>query len=144
MRLDSAGLEILDRQNCLRLLAAAPVGRVIYTEQALPAVQPVLYALVGDAVVFRTAEGSRLAVGTRGAVVGFEADVFDPDAMLGWSVTIVGHASVVEDDADRAILAALPLHRWTAGEPDHYVRIQAERTSGRRVPRVPSASDALR
>jgi nitroimidazol reductase NimA-like FMN-containing flavoprotein (pyridoxamine 5'-phosphate oxidase superfamily) len=144
MRLDSAGLEILERQDCLRLLPAAPIGRVIYTEQALPAVQPVLYALVGDAVVFRTAEGSQLAVGTRGAVVGFEADAFDPETMRGWSVTIVGHASVVEDDRERAGLAGLPLHRWAAGEPDHYVRIMAERVSGRRILRVPTASDALR
>ena len=143
MRLDSAGLEILGRRECLRLLAEAPVGRVIYTEQALPAVQPVTFAVVDGAVVFRTAADSRLAAAARNTVVGFEADAFDPDTAEGWSVTIVGRASVVTDPDRRADLAHLPLRRWNAGRPDDYIRIEVERTSGRRTLGVASRTDVL-
>ncbi len=49
-------LEILGRAECVALLRSAPVGRVVYTDQALPAIQPVTFVLDGDeAVVVRTA-----------------------------------------------------------------------------------------
>lgn len=136
MRLDSAGLEILGREECLTLLACAPIGRVIYTEQALPAVQPVTFAFTGGAVVIRTAAGSRLAAATRGSVVGFEADEFHPDTAAGWSVMIVGRASTVTDPGRLADLARLQLRQWSRGRRDDYIRIDAERTSGRRTPGV--------
>lgn len=37
---DSLGLEVLDREQCVALLAGAGVGRVVFTSQALPAIQP--------------------------------------------------------------------------------------------------------
>lgn len=46
-----------DRQECLRLLPTVPVGRIVYTWQALPAVLPVNFCLDGDgdgAVLVRT------------------------------------------------------------------------------------------
>lgn len=143
MRLDSAGLEILGRGECLRLLGEASIGRVIYTEQALPAVQPVTFAVTRGSVVFRTAADSRLAAATRNTVVGFEADEFHPDTAEGWSVTIVGRASVVTDPVQRADLALLPLRQWSAGRPDDYIRIEVDRTSGRRTLGVASRTDAL-
>jgi len=143
MRLDTAGLEILGRAECMKLLAGAPIGRVIFTEQALPAVQPVTFALVDGAVVIRTAADSRLATATRDTVVGFEADDYRPDTATGWSVTIVGRASVVTDPDQRAGLALLPLRQWSTGRPDDYIRIEVERTSGRRTLAVPSRTDVL-
>ncbi|MEU6806599.1 pyridoxamine 5'-phosphate oxidase family protein, partial [Streptomyces neyagawaensis] len=50
---------VLDRQECLRLLAKVPVGRVVYTRRALPAVLPVNFALDSDdAVVHSTTASS--------------------------------------------------------------------------------------
>jgi hypothetical protein len=40
------GLERLDRDECLRLLASVPVGRLIFTVNALPMVRPVNFALM--------------------------------------------------------------------------------------------------
>ncbi|WP_308211793.1 pyridoxamine 5'-phosphate oxidase family protein [Actinoallomurus soli] len=76
--LDSGGLEVLGRQECLALLGAVPIGRIVFTDRALPAVWPVNFALSGGDVVIRTMAGSKPAAAARGAVVAFEADEFDP------------------------------------------------------------------
>ena len=44
-------VEVLDEAECLRLLTTAAIGRVAFTEGALPAVQPVALPLLGDAEV---------------------------------------------------------------------------------------------
>jgi len=38
-------LKQLGRDECLRLMASVPVGRIIYTRQALPAVELVNFAV---------------------------------------------------------------------------------------------------
>ncbi|WP_026257714.1 hypothetical protein [Actinopolymorpha alba] len=38
-----AGFRELDRQECLRLPALVPIGRLVYTDRALPAVLPVIH-----------------------------------------------------------------------------------------------------
>lgn len=143
MTLDSDGLEILDRDDCLALLGGAPIGRVIFTEQALPAVQPVPFVLSDGAVVIRAAADSRLAAATRGTVVGFEADELHPDTAAGWSVLIVGRASPVTDPRQRAAFARLQLRQWSRGNGDGFIRIEAERASGRRTAGVISGPDEL-
>jgi hypothetical protein len=55
-----ASLETLGRSECLNLLATAQVGRVALVVDGHPEILPVNYALDGDAVLFRTAEGSVL------------------------------------------------------------------------------------
>ena len=81
------GIRELERQECLRLLANAPVGRIVHTRHALPAVLPVNFGLDGDgAVLLRTSAASELARAVDGAVVAFEADEVDPLAHSGWSV----------------------------------------------------------
>src|SRR6266568_1769967 len=118
MNFDAYGLEILDREDCLELLAAVPLGRVVFTDRALPAIQPVNFVLDGEDVIIGTAAGSKLAAATRGAVVAFEADDFDQAVHMGWSVTVLGHARQVDDPDEAARLSALPLHPWTPGPRD--------------------------
>ncbi len=77
MKLDSAGLEILSREECLDLLSSSPIGRIVFTDRALPAVQPVNFCLFEGNVVIRTMAGSKLAAAARNAVVAFEVDDFD-------------------------------------------------------------------
>jgi hypothetical protein len=42
---DGSALRQLSRDECLRLMASVPVGRVIYTRRAMPAVELVNFAL---------------------------------------------------------------------------------------------------
>jgi uncharacterized protein len=123
----------LSRGECLRLLGSVPVGRVVYTRQALPAVELVSFALDGGGIVIRTGAGGRLAAATRGAVVAFEADSVDVAGRAGWSVTVVGHATAVTGRAEIGRLQRLPLTWWAPGNGDHFIRISPAIVDGARI-----------
>ena len=57
-------LEVLNRRQCLDLLQTVRVGRLVFTEDALPAVQPENFRLWADDVVIRVAGGPKLAAAT--------------------------------------------------------------------------------
>jgi uncharacterized protein len=90
MDTDSPALEHLSPDECMRLMGSVAVGRIVYTRQALPAVELVNFALVDGDIVIRTSAEGKLAAATRGAVVAFEADAVEVDGQAGWSVAIVG------------------------------------------------------
>ncbi|MFF5262380.1 pyridoxamine 5'-phosphate oxidase family protein [Actinomadura viridis] len=128
------GLAPLARDECLRLMATVPVGRVVYTDRALPAIQPVNFVLDdGHDVIIRTERGSALAAALRGAIVAFQADDIDTVLATGWSVTVVGPATHVTCPAEIARLDRLPLRPWAPGRREHYVRIASRHVTGRRV-----------
>ncbi len=126
-------LEILEREQCLDLLQTARVGRLIFTEHALPAVQPVNFQLWHGDIVIRVASGTKLAAAVGNLVVAFETDELDPDLRTGWSVTVVGHAQLVTDVADLVELSGLFLQPWDDGRRDYFVRIRTEKVTGRRL-----------
>lgn len=126
-------LHQLTRDECLQLMASVSVGRIIYTRQALPAVELVNFALDDGDIVIRTGHSGKLAAATRGAVVAFEADSLDPARQAGWSVTVVGQSQAVTDAAEISRLAQLGLTSWAPGERDHYIRISPGILSGRRL-----------
>jgi uncharacterized protein len=132
--LDCGGLEILDAGECRALLSRVPVGRIVFTDRALPAVQPVNFALVDGDVVIRTAAGSKLDAAVRNAIVAFEADEFDSESRSGWSVVYVGHARAVTNPAELATLRRLGLPTWASGRREHFIQIHPEIISGRRLP----------
>jgi len=131
--IDDGGLEVLADSECLRLLESVPIGRIAFTADALPAVQPVNFVLHKGFVVFRTRPGSKLDTAMRNSVVAFEADDFDATTETGWSVTVVGRAEVVEDQAWLGELAELQLRPWAPGDRQHYVAISIGIMHGRRI-----------
>jgi uncharacterized protein len=50
-------------------MGSVPVGRIVYTRQALPAVALVNFALIDGDIILRTSAEGKLAAATRGAVV---------------------------------------------------------------------------
>jgi nitroimidazol reductase NimA-like FMN-containing flavoprotein (pyridoxamine 5'-phosphate oxidase superfamily) len=126
-------LETLPDGECLRLMASAPVGRIVYTRRAMPAVEPVNFALDQGHIVIRTHPGGKLAAAIGHAVVAFEADEFDLTTHTGWSVTIVGTAQEVTDPAEIARLEDIGLATWAPGEHKHFVRIKPGIITGRRL-----------
>jgi nitroimidazol reductase NimA-like FMN-containing flavoprotein (pyridoxamine 5'-phosphate oxidase superfamily) len=121
------------REECLRLMASAPVGRIIYTRRAMPAVELVNFTMDGADIVVRTSASGKLAAAIRGAVVAFEADNYDPATRTGWSVTAVGQASEVTDPARIERLRTTGPHPWVPGDHPYFMRISPGMLSGRRV-----------
>lgn len=129
-RLVHNGLELLDERECLRLLASQSVGRVAVSIGALPAIFPVNYRVSGNAVYFRTGEGTKLSAALSRSVVAFEVDSVDPVHHSGWSVQVIGRARVASD-ADPFQL----VQPWADGARDCLVEIEIDMVTGRRIDR---------
>jgi len=144
MDFNGTTLEHLSREECLRLVGQVPVGRIVYTRQALPAVELVNFALADGDIIIRTDSGGKLAAATRGAVVAFEADSVDVASHAGWSVTIVGYSRAVTDSEEIRRLNRVELVPWVPGGRDHFIRISPSIVNGRRVSaqRIAEGSDA--
>jgi hypothetical protein len=128
-------LEPIDVAECLELLGSVSLGRVVYTEKALPAIRPVNHVLDGGAVMIRSHLGGGLAnaVGSgRGTVVAYEADTIDPDTHLGWSVVVTGVARLVVDSREVARYERL-LRPWVDIPMDCVIRIEPSLVTGYRV-----------
>jgi hypothetical protein len=126
-------VEILDEAECRRLLAHAVIGRLAYTEGALPAIQPVHFTLHDGLVVIPTRVGSKVAAASLGAVVAFEVDEYDAASRTGWNVTVVGPSAVVSAPADVAALDLLGATSWAPTDVPCYITIETTLLRGRRV-----------
>jgi hypothetical protein len=133
METDRLALEHLSPDECMRLMGSVPVGRIVYTRQALPAVELVNFALVDGDIVIRTNAEGKLAAATRGAIVAFEADTVDIDGRAGWSVAVVGQSRAVTDDEEIRRLERVALTPWVPGAGGHFIRISPTIVNGRRV-----------
>lgn len=126
-------LEVLGRERCLELLQTVTVGRLVFTEQALPAVQPVNFRLWDGDVAIRVAGGAKLAAAVGNLVVAFQADELDADLRCGWSVTVVGRAELITEPAELVELSRILLQPWVNGARDYFVRIRTDKVTGRRL-----------
>jgi nitroimidazol reductase NimA-like FMN-containing flavoprotein (pyridoxamine 5'-phosphate oxidase superfamily) len=126
-------VEVLDREHCLALLREAPVGRLVFTEHALPAVRPVEFRWWRGDVVIRIADPAVLTAASSNRIVAFEADELDAGLRGGWSVTVVGHAQVIIDVPDLVELSAIFSRPSSGGRHDYFVRIRTERVTGRGI-----------
>jgi uncharacterized protein len=134
---DHAGLEILPLDECLRLLASVPVGRVGFFVDGEIVVLPVNHAVDGQDVVFRTAYGSKLAAAEGQDLAAFEADHYDEQTHFGWSVLITGRAEMVDAEAEIQRLSQRGLHPWVgAVQRPFWIRIRPTSVSGRQTPRT--------
>ncbi len=146
MDLNGSVIEHLPRGESIRIMGSVPVGRIVYTRRALPAVELVSFALDDGDIIIRTDSRGKLAAATRGAVVAFEADSVDVATHAGWSVTIVGYSGAVTDSEEIRRLNRIELLPWALGKGDHYIRIPPSIVDGRRVSaqRLAEASHASR
>ncbi len=127
------GIEVIDRRECLALLAAEDFGRIGIIEGGSPLVLPVNYALDGEAIILRSGEGSKLAAARRTSAC-FEIDRHDSERHEGWSVVARGRLEEVSPYEGPALerLAALP-HPWADGDRSHVLRLVIASVQGRRV-----------
>ena len=128
------GMEVIGREECLRLLRSDVVGRIGFVLHGSPIVLPVNYAMDGEHVVFRTAAGSKLSAVGR-APVCFEVDAFDRDAHAGWSVVVHGRLEEVTEHqpVELGRLRSTGVSPWLPEGRDHWLRVVPGWISGRRI-----------
>ncbi len=135
--MERQGEHRLDAVESLRLLAGESVGRLIYTAGALPAVLPVRFRIDSDgSVLVRAGAGSDLARAATGGILAFETGRTDDADGSGWTVTVLGRASVA--DAPRPEAAATAPRR----SEQVLIRLRPELISGRRL--APATPDPAR
>jgi nitroimidazol reductase NimA-like FMN-containing flavoprotein (pyridoxamine 5'-phosphate oxidase superfamily) len=128
-----ARLVPLSVDEALKLLAGAPMGRVVFTHHALPAVRPVNHIVDDGAVIIRSHSGAALlGPAGGGSVVAYQADRIDELDHTGWSVVVTGTASLIRDPGLLARYEEL-LTPWVTAETHHVVRISAEIVTGFRL-----------
>ena len=141
--IDRNGLEVLEHEECLRLLGHAHLGRIGVTSGALPLIFPVNYRLDGGELLFRTAVGTKLDAATRGTIVAFEVDDFDAVSHAGWSVVVTGRARRLAPADAEARLSRAPIARWAPGPDGNTVAVSLDMVSGRRLPSLGAANADL-
>lgn len=132
---DHTGLEVLPFDECLKLLASEPVGRIGFYADGELVMLPVNHIIDGQDVVFRATRGSKLSAAEGHDLVAFEADSYDGHTRSGWSVVVNGHAEVVYDDAEISRLGRVGLQPWPLADLPCWIRIRATAVTGRRIPR---------
>jgi len=139
MYFDGPARQQLSRDECLQLMASVSIGRIIYTRQALPAVELVNFALDHGDIVIKTDGEGKLAAATRHTVVAFEADCLDAK-QAGWSVTAIGRSREVTDSDDIRRLRKMDLSSWSYEVQELFIRVSPEILNGRRhqPPREPA------
>ncbi len=132
--LDRNGLQILSRNQCLKLLATRFIGRIGLSRDALPTILPVNYRVVDDDVIYATGTGTKSLAAARHQVVAFEVDDADSEMEIGWSVVVVGIPRELDDrDLRREEARELGLHPWIGERAPFLYRLATDRISGRRL-----------
>ncbi|MCP5028637.1 MAG: pyridoxamine 5'-phosphate oxidase family protein [Actinomycetia bacterium] len=131
---DQHGLEVIAVDECWRLLASAPVGRLGFNVAGRVQILPVTYKLHDRSIIFRTAPGEKLWAAVMRQPVAFEIDAWNSRDRNGWSVLAVGVADEVTDPTVTDQLDASGLAPWApTGHGDQWVRIMPEEVTGRRL-----------
>ena len=124
----------LPYSTCRGLLASGVVGRVGVNTPSGPAIFTVNYAVVDEAIIFRTAPSTVLGTNARSSRVAFQVDNLDYEYQRGWSVLATGRGQAVEGpeelDHIRAVWEPRP---WAAGTRELYIRIAWDELTGRQL-----------
>ena len=136
MEVDRNGLEVLTRDECVRLLATVPLGRIAFSARALPTILPVNFVVMGQELLMLTGRGSSLDTATRDTVVAFEADGGDGVDHPGWSVVVTGVAREMAPDEVGSVDVSR-LRRWSPGRDragdGRLIAVSLDVVSGRRA-----------
>ncbi|WP_457205586.1 pyridoxamine 5'-phosphate oxidase family protein [Nocardioides sp. P5_C9_2] len=114
--------------ECWEMLRAEEFGRLAFRLVDEVHITPVNYAVYGETLLFRTAEGSKLLAVVMGSEVAFEVDRYGEEAAR--SVVVRGSARLLpEDEAHRA--ENVPLRPWVPTMKANVVEITPTVISGR-------------
>ena len=134
----------LDQEECQHLLSTAIVGRLGFTDGALPAIEPVSFTIHHEEVVIPARLGSSLVSAVQGSVVAFQADSFRDDTRTGWTVTLVGPSRLISAPGAVAELDEVWPYARETGSGHCYLAVEPGLFRGvRTVPRHPGDSSTF-
>lgn len=147
MTISTRKLGVVTRGEAMTLLSGVSLGRIVFTENAMPAIRPASHLVTGGVIIARSHDGTEVvpagdagrspggepAAGSgRETVVAYQADDIDLSSRLGWSVVVTGPATrVVDPDEIARYGAALP--PWADGVEGQLIRIDPGIVSGYRL-----------
>lgn len=136
------------RGEALVLLARVSLGRIVFTENAMPAIKPASHLVEAGVIVARSHDGSavvggggagdrdpgpgRAAGSERETVVAYQADEIDLRSRLGWSVVVTGPARPVLDPDEIERYSAV-LSPWTDAGAGQLIRVHPGIVTGYRL-----------
>lgn len=123
-------ISVLTDAECWGLLRQNVFGRLAVSVSDQPEIFPFNYVVQNGTLVFRTAQGTKLAALTVNEHIAVEIDGYHESG--GWSVMLKGRAHATEwgDDYERAQISGL--RPWVGTRKQVYVRIVPELITGRR------------
>lgn len=123
-------IEILDPEECWRLLSSASLGRMAVVAEDGIDIYPMNYTVHDGAVYIRSAPGHKMIELTKRPTVAFEAD--GVAGRLRWSVVVHGAAHRLALDSEIEESGVLALRTQSPREKWNYVRIDPTAITGRR------------
>ncbi len=126
---DENPVTILSDEECWEVLRSQEFGRLAFHLGEQVHITPINFAVDGETLLFRTAEGSKLLAVVMNPDIAFEVDSHDDDVAV--SVILRGAARLLEEDeAHRAENVAL--RAWVPTLKYNVVEIRPTELSGRR------------
>lgn len=128
----------LEREECFELLAGSTFGRLAVSPPGwtgAPVICPVSYVFdpSWQAVVFRSARGSKLTALLLSGEAAFEVDGVEPETETGWSVIARGPVEEITSAVEVGRAEQLGLRSWAPGDEPHWMRIRVSVVTGRRI-----------
>lgn len=122
-------ISVLSDDESWRLLSSVTLGRLVATSGTRLEIFPVNFLVQHRTILFRTAEGTKLAAALMNDRVLFEVD--DHNFVSGWSVIVRGIPELLETPDEIAEAERSQLLSWTSTHKRRFVRIKVQEISGR-------------
>ncbi len=127
-------VEVLSREECLALLAQSGIARLAWVDGDRARIVPVAIAVADGAIVFWSGPGRKVDAALAGQLFTLEVERLEPALHLGWSIEVLGSASV--DDAPETVEQVLrsELRPWIGMDEPRLICVAMEEITGRRLP----------
>lgn len=127
----------IGERECRKLLPTQSVGRIAFTERALPVIYPAHFVVDEDEIILAALPDGRVASAERGAIVAFEVDAYDPTTGQGWCVCTLGRSRLITDTAHLQALDALHFSPWASRADRRYIAVEISMLRGKRLADAP-------
>lgn len=130
MTTQAAAATALSTDECWGKLCSRHFARLAVSVSNQPEIFPLNYVVQDGTILFRTAQGTKLAALTVNEYAALEIDEYTD--VGAWSVVVKGRARAIEWGPDLAKAERAGLKPWLPTRKPIYVRLVPEQVSGRR------------